>query len=123
MANTSTTSTLSPTMLSPTMQASAPMMEWWSQQWFQGVTPVTRLQLAWMESMADVMQQEARFFSALSEAGRQLSQCYDNDRDNPQKIKACYEELAREVADQHMQRIKTMTTLPHEFKRRVWEEL
>ncbi|MFQ3787530.1 hypothetical protein [Halomonas sp. A29] len=119
MASASKTSPLH----NPALSASQPLVEWWTQQWVQGITPMTRMQLAWMESLTDMMQQEARFFAALSAAGEQLSHCYETHGTDPEKMKECYEEIAREVADQHMQRLKQVATLPQEFRRRIWEEL
>lgn len=100
-----------------------PLVEWWVQQWVRGLTPMTRMQLAWMESMTDMMQQEARFFAALSAAGEQLGHCYDKHGADPAKMSECYQDIAREVADQHMERLKQVASLPQEFKRRLWEEL
>ncbi|MCE8031603.1 MAG: hypothetical protein LPK20_17070 [Halomonas sp.] len=117
----STNTTSPPT--NPALFASQPLVEWWAQQWIQGITPMTRLQLAWMESMSDMMQQEARFIAALSAAGQQLGQCYETHGHDPEKIQECYEEIAREVAEHHMQRIKQVASLPQEFRRRIWEEL
>ncbi|MCE8002148.1 hypothetical protein [Billgrantia ethanolica] len=107
----------------PALDASLPLMEWWSQQWIQGITPMTRLQLAWMESVSDMMLQEAKFLAALSEAGQQLGHCYDTHGADPEKMKECYEEIAREVADQHMRRLKHVAAMPQEFRRRIWEEI
>lgn len=109
--------------INPALVASQPIIQWWSQQWLQGVAPMTRLQLAWMESMTEVLQQEARFLAALSEAGQQFGHCYDKHGTDPARMQECYQEIAREVADQHMQRLKQVATLPEEFKRRLWEEL
>lgn len=112
-----------PTHPNPALDASQPMLQWWSQQWLQGVAPMSRLQLAWMESVSDLMQQEAQFLAALSQAGQQLAHCYETHGTDPEKMKECYEGIAREVADQHMERLKRVASLPHEFKSRVWEEL
>ncbi|WP_162622994.1 hypothetical protein [Billgrantia lactosivorans] len=112
-----------PSSINPALDASQPMIEWWSQQCMQGLTPVTRLQLAWMECACEMLQQEARFFAALSAAGEQLNHCYETHGADPQKMQECYEEIAREVADQHMKRLKHVATLPQEFRRRIWEEL
>ncbi|QOR38982.1 hypothetical protein HNO52_10985 [Billgrantia diversa] len=84
---------------------------------------MTRIQLAWMECLTDMMQQEARFLAALSTAGEQIGKCYETHGTDPQKMQECYEEIAREVADQHMQRLKQVSNLPHEFRRCIWEEL
>ncbi|MBA2777293.1 hypothetical protein [Billgrantia kenyensis] len=108
---------------SPATQASQPIMDWYSQQWLQGVVPMTRLQLVWMESVSDMMVQEAKFLAALSEAGQQLGMCYDTHGHDPEKLRECYQNLAREVADQHMQRLKQVAALPHEFRQRIWEEI
>jgi hypothetical protein len=117
--------TASPTtiQLSPALDASQPLIQWWSQQWLQGITPMTRLQLAWMESMTDMLQQEARFLAALSKAGQQLGQCYGHHGADPSRMRECYHEIAREVADQQMQRLREVATLPQEFRRRLWEEI
>ncbi|WP_219792457.1 hypothetical protein [Billgrantia antri] len=113
----------SPFSFTPALDASQPMIEWWSQQCVQGLAPMTRFQLACMECTCEMLQQEARFFSALSAAGEQLSHCYETHGADPEKMKECYEEIAREVADQQMQRLKQVASLPQEFRRRIWEEI
>lgn len=112
-----------PTLSNPALEASQPLIQWWSQQCVRGVTPMTRLQLAWMESMTETLQQEARFLAALSEAGQQLSRCYEKHGHDPAMMRECYQDIAREVADQHMQRLRHVASLPQDFKCRLWEEL
>ncbi|MCE8015017.1 hypothetical protein HOP62_02880 [Halomonas sp. MCCC 1A17488] len=107
----------------PAFGASQPMIEWWSQQCMQGFAPVTRFQLAWMECTCEMLQQEARFFAALSAAGEQLNHCYETHGADPEKMQECYKEIAREVADHHMERLKQVAILPQEFRRRIWEEI
>ncbi|EWG98864.1 hypothetical protein [Halomonas sp. BC04] len=63
---------------SPTpLEATQPIMEWWAEQWMQGAKPMTRMQLAWMENLSEIMQQEARFLSALAESSQRIAKCYD----------------------------------------------
>ncbi|EWG99280.1 hypothetical protein Q427_25880 [Halomonas sp. BC04] len=52
-------------------------MEWWAEQWMQGAKPMTRMQLAWMENLSEIMQQEARFLLALAESSQRIATCYD----------------------------------------------
>ncbi|MGQ4879948.1 hypothetical protein ACOJCM_15385 [Billgrantia sp. LNSP4103-1] len=118
-----TTANFSTPLSHPALGASLPLVQWWSQQCLQGLTPMTRLQLAWMESMTEMLQQEARFLAALAEAGQQFGHCYDKHGADPARMRECYQEIAQEVADQHLQRLKQVANLPLELKRRLWEEL
>lgn len=105
------------------LDATRPIMEWWTQQWMQGATPMTRMQLAWMENLSEIMQQEARFLSALAESSQRIAKCYDTHHGDPAKMNECYQELAKEVAEQHMERMKNVASLSHDFRARIWEEL
>ncbi|WP_104203682.1 hypothetical protein [Billgrantia saliphila] len=116
-------STLSSEGLTPALAVSQPMVAWWSRQCMQGFTPLTRVQLAWMECACETLQQEARFLAALAEAGQRFEHCYNNHGSDPVKMGECYQELAREVAEQQMERLKQVASLPHELRSRIWEEL
>ncbi|AMD02366.1 MULTISPECIES: hypothetical protein [Halomonas] len=104
-------------------EAAQPIMEWWTKQWMQGATPMTRMQLAWMENLSEIMQQEARFLSALAEASQRIAKCYDTNQGDPMKMNECYQELAKEVAEHHMERMKNVANLSHDFRARIWEEI
>lgn len=117
------TNQTTPTGFSQAFDVSNPMLEWWAQQWMHSATPMSRLQLAWIENLAQLMQQEAKFLSALAESSRQLSQCYETHKGDPSKLNACYQEIANEVADQQMERLKQVATLSHDIRKRIWEEL
>ncbi|PMR72766.1 hypothetical protein [Billgrantia endophytica] len=105
------------------LEASRPMVEWWTQQLTQGITPMARMQLAWMESLSEIMQQEARFFTALAESSQRLAKCYEHSKGDPMKMNECYREIAQEIAEQHMQRMEHVTTLSHDFRQQLWEEI
>ncbi|MDN3555205.1 hypothetical protein [Halomonas maura] len=100
------------------------MMQWWSQQWLQGVTPMARMQLAWMESLAEAMQFEAQCLHALAESGQRLSGCINSETPaNPQDIQECYQQLMHHVTQTHMQRLEKVAELSEDFRNRIWEEL
>ncbi|MCG6657028.1 hypothetical protein HOP52_04460 [Halomonas campisalis] len=107
----------------PGLDNGNPMMEWWSQQWMQGINPMTRMQLAWMESVSEVMHQEALFLKAMAEASERLAQCYDTHNGDPSKVSACYQNIAKEMADHQMQRMHHVANLPNDFRQRIWEEI
>ncbi|WP_163575895.1 hypothetical protein [Halomonas faecis] len=107
----------------PGMELSSQMMEWWAQQWTQGVNPVARIQLAWMQSVSEVMQQETRFLMAMADASRRLAECYDTHAGDPERMGECYRSIASEIGDHHMERMKTVAEMPNEFRRRIWEEI
>ncbi|RDB43202.1 hypothetical protein DU490_09375 [Halomonas sp. DQ26W] len=111
-----------PSTINP-LEVSRPIMEWWTQQWMQGATPMTRMQLVWMENLSEIMQQEARFLSALAESSQRIAKCYDTHQSDPKKMNECYQSLAREVADHHMERMKNVATLSQDFRTRIWEEI
>ena len=105
------------------LEAAQPIMEWWAKQWMQGATPMTRMQLAWMENLSEIMQQEARFLSALAESSQRIAKCYNSHQGDPTKMNECYQELAKEVADHHMERMTNVANLSHDFRKRIWEEI
>ncbi|MDL0434119.1 hypothetical protein QPM17_23600 [Marinobacter sp. TBZ242] len=115
--------TLPSSALSPAWEASQPMMEWWSRQYLQSVTPLTRFQLAWMECICETLQQEARFLEALANVSQRFEQCYDTHGNDPIKMGECYQALAREVTEQHLERLKQVASLPHDLRSRIWEAL
>ncbi|MBB3191855.1 hypothetical protein [Halomonas cerina] len=110
--------------LQPGMAATGPLFEWWTAQWLQGSNPVARMQLAWMESLADAMQFEAQFLQAMAKSGQRMANSFD--KDNPEAaadMQARYQEMMEEITDAHMKRLQKAADLSHEFRRRVWEEI
>lgn len=112
------------TTANPALAATEPMMEWWQKQFSQGATPMARMQLAWMQSMADAMQFEAQFLQALAESGQKIAQCFDGEApQTPAEMQECYQKLIAEVTEAQMERMKKAAELSHDFRRRVWEEI
>lgn len=112
------------TATNPALAAAEPMMEWWQKQWSQGVTPMARMQLAWMESMAEAMEFEAQFLKTLADSGQKIAQSFDGDTPQTQaEMQQRYQALISELTDAQMDRMKKAAELSHEFRRRVWEEI
>lgn len=105
------------------MPLPGPSMEWWSQQWMQGINPMTRIQLAWMQSMSEMLEQEAHFLKAMADASHRLAACYDSHAGDPEKMGECYRNIASEIGDHHMERMKKVAEMPDDFRRRIWEEI
>ncbi|MBB3330569.1 glucosamine 6-phosphate synthetase-like amidotransferase/phosphosugar isomerase protein [Halomonas campaniensis] len=106
------------------MASANPMLEWWQQQWMKGGNPMARMQLAWMESMAEAMQFEAQFLKAIAESGERLSKCFDGEGPtSPEELQECYQKLVQEVSDAQMKRMEHATQLTHDFRKRIWEEI
>lgn len=100
------------------------MLQWWSQQWLQGATPLARMQLAWMESLAEAMQFEAQCLHALAESGERMAGCYtDGEPMSPQELQACYQRLMEDVTQTHMRRLEKVAQLSQDFRKRIWEEI
>ncbi|MGM0537368.1 MAG: hypothetical protein ACQEUN_02115 [Pseudomonadota bacterium] len=112
------------TTANPALAATAPVMEWWQKQLAQGATPMTRMQLAWMQSMAEAMEHEAQFLQALAESGQKIAKCFEGEApQTPAEMQACYQKLVTEVTEAQMERMKQAADISHEFRRRVWEEI
>ncbi|MGM0983967.1 MAG: hypothetical protein ACQEXG_11160 [Pseudomonadota bacterium] len=112
------------TKSNPAMSATEPMMEWWKNQFTQGATPMTRMQLAWMQSMADTMQFEAQFLRALAESGQKMAESFSGDTpQTPAEMQERYQQLVSELTEAQMERMKKATELSNDFRRRVWEEV
>ncbi|MCH4565011.1 hypothetical protein MKP05_18085 [Halomonas sp. EGI 63088] len=114
-----------PTSPSPAMPATEPMLAWWQQQWLQNASPLARMQLAWMESLAEAMQFEAQYFKAMAESGQRMAECVGGEDapSTPAEVQECYQKLVKDVTDAQMKRMEKATQLSHEFRERIWEEL
>lgn len=112
------------TTANPALAAAQPMMEWWQKQFSQGATPMARMQLAWMQSMADAMQFEAEFLKALAESGQKISQSFEGEPpQTPAEMQERYQQLIKEVTDAQMERMQKAAELSHDFRKRLWEEI
>ncbi|MFY0990256.1 hypothetical protein [Halomonas sp. C05BenzN] len=113
------------TSAGPTGSTADPLLSWWQQQWLQGANPMARMQLAWMESLAEAMEFEAQYLQAMAESGQRLAECFQSDTppSTPAEVQECYQKLVSDVTDAHMRRMEKATQLSHEFRKRVWEEI
>ncbi len=110
--------------LDPDMMKANPMLSWWQQQWTKGTNPMARMQLAWIESLAETMQLEAQFLKAVAESGEQIAKCLEGEQPKtPEELQACYQELVQKVSDAQMKRMENAAQLSHDFRKRVWEEI
>lgn len=101
-----------------------PMLDWWQQQWMKGTQPMARMQLAWMESLAEAMQFEAQFIRSIAESGERMTQCFEGDTPTtPEEVQACYEKLVKEVSDAQVKRLEQASQLTEDFRQRLWEEI
>ncbi|MDR9439227.1 MAG: hypothetical protein RI841_06995 [Halomonas sp.] len=112
------------TTANPAMAATEPMMEWWQKQLTQGIRPMTRMQLAWMHSMAETMQFEAQFLQAIAESGQKIAQSFEGDTpQTPAEMQERYQQLISDITEAQMERMKRATEISHDFRRCVWEEI
>ncbi|WP_346798127.1 hypothetical protein R5M92_04375 [Halomonas sp. Bachu 37] len=113
------------TTLSPAFSTTQPIAAWWSQQWLQSTLPLTRMQLVWMENLAQTMQMEAQFMQALMESSEKISQCFWNHQGNTSaaEVTECYQEVVQSLTEAHMERLERVTELTQDFRRSLWEEI
>lgn len=109
----------------PGLDVSRPVIDLWRQQLFDTTTSMTRLQLAWMQSMSDAMQHEAEFFMACAAVSEKMTRCFTEPQslDNPEKLGECYNELVKDMTEAQLERLRKVADLPQEFRARLWEEL
>lgn len=101
------------------------MFEWWQEQWVQNANPIARMQLAWLESLTQAMQFEAEFLAAMAENSLRLADCFQGEEapTTPAEMHHCYQALVKHATDAHMKRMDKATTLSHDFRKRIWEEI
>ncbi|MEQ6917575.1 hypothetical protein [Halomonas aquatica] len=108
----------------PALAATEPMMEWWQKHLSQGATPMARMQLAWMQSMADALQFEAEFLKTLAESGQRLAKSFDGATpQTPAEMNERYQAIMSEISEAQMERMQKAAELSLEFRRNVWEEI
>jgi len=112
------------TMANPALAAAEPMMEWWQKQFSQGATPMARMQLAWMQSMAEAMQFEAEFLKALAKSGQKITHSFEGEPpQTPAEMQERYQQFIKEVTDAQMERMQKAAELSHDFRKCLWEEI
>ncbi|HSP58356.1 MAG TPA: hypothetical protein VLO12_08655 [Halomonas sp.] len=101
------------------------MFDWWQEQWAQNANPITRLQLAWMESLTQAMQLEAEFLTAMAETSVKMASCLHGEDapTTPGEMHRYYQTLVKHASEAHMERMEKAAALSHDFRKRVWEEI
>ncbi|SFU30017.1 hypothetical protein [Halomonas korlensis] len=104
---------------------STQMFEWWQEQWAQNANPIARMQLAWMESLTQAMQFEAEFLAAMAENGVKMANCFHGEEapKTPGELHNCYQKLLKHATEAHMERMEKASSLTHDFRKRIWEEI
>lgn len=105
----------------PAPMPGAPLVAWWAQQCW----PLTRVQLAWMESIANAMEVEAHYLKALAESGEHLGRSMTGEEapTTPADVQAHYQKLVERVTHAHIHRLGRVAELSEEFRNRIWEEI
>lgn len=113
------------TTANPALAATQPMMEWWQAQWHKNTAPMARVQLAWMESIAEAMQFEAQFLKAIAESNQRLAGCFQGEDASctPEEFRASYQQHIQDVTDAHMERLQKATELSMDFRKQIWDEI
>lgn len=108
----------------PALAATQPMVEWWQAQW-QSNAPMARIQLAWMESLAEAMKFEAQFLKTVAESNQRMADCFQGGDSpcTPEDFRESYQQLIQEVSDAHMERMQKATELSRDFRKQIWEEI
>lgn len=109
----------------PAFQATEPMLTWWRDQLSQSANPMARMQLAWMESLVETMQYEAKFLQAMAESGQRMAESFQgkNAPRTPAEFNESYQKMIKEITDAQMERLEKASNLSNDFRKRVWEEL
>ncbi|WP_129138406.1 hypothetical protein [Modicisalibacter coralii] len=98
---------------------------WWMQQWLESTAPITRMQLAWLQTMSEAMQHEAEFLKVVATSSEKLARCaWDPEalRD-PSALSSCYQQAASEVANAAARRFSKVSELSHDLRERIWDEI
>ncbi|MGS2743938.1 hypothetical protein ACU6TU_10125 [Halomonas sp. LS-001] len=112
--------------LNPWLDASQPMLLWWTEQSAQGIAPMAKIQMAWLEGVSQAMQAELDFFQAISKSHEKIAHCFINASATPDSnlnMANCYQEVIKTLTDAHMDRLQKTSELNLEFRKSLWEEL
>ncbi|HSP32399.1 MAG TPA: hypothetical protein VLO13_10425 [Halomonas sp.] len=109
----------------PVIDASQPIFLWWSEYWLKSSLPMAKAHLAWLENMSQTMQMEAELFQAIADSSERLTQCFVESGCTPTNtdIHDCYQDMMQTLTDAQLQRFEKVAQLPHEFRKRLWEEI
>ncbi|MGY4876783.1 hypothetical protein ACLUEY_02735 [Vreelandella aquamarina] len=112
--------------LNPWLDATQPMLMWWTEQSAHCMKPITSFHMAWLEGFSQAMQAEMEFLQALTESQEKIARCIINTSATPGselKMANCYQEVIQTLTNANMERLQKAAELTHEFRKSLWEEL
>ena len=101
------------------------MPGWWLHQWLDTTTRIARVQLAWLDVMAELTRHEADFLKVAARNGERLSRCAWDEatRTDPTILTQCYHKAATEMADAALIKLTKVSELSHDFREQIWDEI
>lgn len=108
------------------LDATQPMLAWWTEQSTYCMKPITSFHMAWLEGFSQAMQAELEFLQALTESHEKIVRCIIDTPATPDsdlKMANCYQEIIQTLTNANMDRLKKASELAHEFRKSLWEEL
>lgn len=117
---------LSSDSLTPWLSISQPVLQWWMEQSVKGVQPLMNVQLAWLESVSSAMQMEMEFCQAIAESHEKITHCLLMHQSSPKSAEEftdCYQQAMQGLSNAHLDRLKKVTELSHDFRSALWEEI
>ncbi|KUJ86609.1 MAG: hypothetical protein XD36_2951 [Halomonas sp. 54_146] len=109
----------------PVINSSQPIIAWWNEYLLKSSLPMAKIHLAWLESVSQSIQMEAKLLQAIAESSEKFTQCFIESGTNPSSadIHECYQDMVQTLTDSHFNRLEKVAQLSHEFRRCLWEEI
>lgn len=97
----------------------------WYQQWAETSNSAAKLQCIWLETLNDAFRHEMDFLATIAPVSNKLSLCMLglNGPLTPESMASCYHQIAGDMTEATLNRMRNASELSEDFKERIWCEL
>lgn len=99
---------------------------WWNPPWMENADLVVQLQCIWLDTCSDAARHEIEFLSTMATSYSKLAECMlgiGGRQYTPESMASCYQEIASDMTDAALQRMRRTSELSDEFRERIWCEI
>lgn len=98
---------------------------WLHLPWMEGADSVVKLQRIWLDICNDAARHELEFLTTMASSYSKLTTCMLNfgGQHTPESMASCYQEVADDMAEATLKRMRRVSELNDELKERIWCEI
>ncbi|RUR27308.1 hypothetical protein ELY33_15520 [Vreelandella andesensis] len=101
------------------------MLMLWYHPWVEATHSAAKLQRIWLEAFNDALRHELDFITTVAPIYNKLGSCmlgFEGPQ-TPGSMATCYHNIAGDMADAALNRMRKVSELNDDLRERIWDEL